>query len=97
MSPEQCGGEEQLTPASDIYSIGALGYFLLSATSPFAGRMPMKMLAAHLYETPPPLATRGVVVPADVEAVIMRCLAKAPADRFTDMASVADALQRASL
>ena len=95
MSPEQCSGEEQLTPASDIYSLGALGYFMLAATSPFAGRMPMRMLAAHLYETPPPLAPRGSGVPHEVEAVIMRCLAKAATDRYTDMASVAIALQRA--
>ncbi len=95
MSPEQCGGDEQLTLASDIYSLGALGYFLLSATSPFAGRRPMQMLAAHLYEPPPSLATRGVDVPEEVEAVIMRCLAKAPADRYADMASVANAFQRA--
>ena len=95
MSPEQCSGEEQLTPASDIYSLGALGYFMLSGTSPFAGRMPMRMLAAHLYETPPPLATRGIVVPHEVEAVIMRCLAKAATDRYADMASLGNALQRA--
>jgi serine/threonine-protein kinase len=81
MSPEQCGGEE-LGPASDIYAVGALGYFLLAGRSPFAGRTPMQMVAAHIYEPPPPLSRDGLAVPSRLEAAILRCLAKRPADRF---------------
>jgi serine/threonine-protein kinase len=91
-SPEQCGGEEQVGPASDIYSVGALGYFLLAGQAPFAGKTPMQMLAAHLYETPKPLSEHSVDVPAEVEALIARCLAKRPEDRFASAAELERAL-----
>src|SRR5262249_38675209 len=59
ISPEQAGGEETVDARSDIYSLGALAYFLLTGQPPFAGRSGMKMLAAHLYEQPePPSALR---------------------------------------
>ena len=62
MSPEQCaGGEIEVGPASDLYSLGALGYYLLTGRSPFAGRSATQMLAAHLYETP-----KSLVEHADV-------------------------------
>ena len=93
MSPEQCGGAEELTPASDIYSVGALGYFLLTGQSPFAGRAPLHMLAAHLYEEPSSLIAAGVVVPSTLAAALMRCLAKIPDERFPDVATLAEALR----
>jgi serine/threonine protein kinase len=80
MSPEQCASDEPVGPASDIYSLGALGYYLLIGQVVFAGRSPMQMLAAHLYETPMPMSGRGVTVPSQLEAVIVRCLAKDPAE-----------------
>ena len=56
LSPEQAGGQETLDARSDIYSVGALAYFLLTGQPPFAGRSGVKMLAAHLYEKPEPLS-----------------------------------------
>jgi hypothetical protein len=85
MSPEQAGGQEELGPASDIYSVGALAYFLLTGRPPFAGRSAVKALAAHLYEEPEPVSARRPGVPADLEAAVLRCLAKNPADRFEDV------------
>ena len=55
LSPEQAGGDV-VDVRSDIYSVGALAYFLLAGKPPFAGRSAGKMLAAHLYEQPEPLA-----------------------------------------
>jgi serine/threonine-protein kinase len=92
MSPEQAGGQDLLDARSDIYSVGALAYFLITGQPPFAGRSGVKMLAAHLYETPEPLTERCPDVPADLEAVALRCLAKNPADRFQDAASLESAL-----
>jgi eukaryotic-like serine/threonine-protein kinase len=92
MSPEQAGGQDLLDARSDIYSVGALAYFLITGQPPFAGRSWVKMLAAHLYETPEPLTERCPDVPADLEAVALRCLAKNPADRFQDAASLESAL-----
>ena len=94
MSPEQCGGDGQLGPASDLYSVGALAYFLLTGSVLFPGRTPMQMLAAHLYEMPRPMAERGARVPAALEALIFRCLAKAPSDRYPDAAALETALRQ---
>jgi serine/threonine-protein kinase len=92
MSPEQAGGQEELGPASDIYSVGALAYFLLTGRPPFAGRAPVQVLAAHLYEQPEPLSARRPDTPADLEAVVLRCLAKNPTVRFEDVERLESAL-----
>ena len=91
MSPEQCAGEDS-GPASDIYSLGALAYYLLVGRSPFAGRSPAQMLAAHLYESPKPMREHGVAVPEALEAVVGRCLAKAAEERFASVSAIAAAL-----
>jgi eukaryotic-like serine/threonine-protein kinase len=92
MSPEQAGGQENLDARSDVYSVGALAYFLLTGQPPFAGRSPVKILAAHLYELPAPLTQHRPDVPADLEAVVLRCLAKEPAERYADAESLEMAL-----
>src|SRR5262249_33506651 len=92
LSPEQAGGEGTVDARSDIYSVGALAYLLLTGRPPFAGRAGMKMIAAHLYEVPEPLFRHRPDVPADLEAVILRCLAKEPNARFPDAESLNAAL-----
>ena len=92
MSPEQCRGGEELSAASDIYSVGALGYYLLTGKVLFPGRSPVQMIGAHVYEVPTRMADAGVAVPPELEAVIFRCLAKQPADRFADAAQLSSAL-----
>lgn len=94
MSPEQAGGEGVIHPLSDIYSVGALAYFLLTGQPPFAGRSAAKMLAAHLYEPPAPLPGN---VPPDLAGVVMRCLAKVPVERWPDAASLETALAETSV
>jgi serine/threonine-protein kinase len=78
MSPEQAAGRSDLDARSDIYGVGCLAYFLLTGQPPFAGRSAARILAAHIYEPPAPLAG----VSAELEAIVLRCLAKEPADRF---------------
>lgn len=92
LSPEQAGGQDTVDARSDIYSLGALAYFLLTGQPPFAGRSGVKMLAAHLYEQPEPMFRRRPDVPADLEAVVLRCLAKKPEERFPDVESLDPAL-----
>src|SRR5262249_10290934 len=58
MSPEQAAGGEDVDARSDIYSVGALAYFLLTGQPPFAHRSAAQMLVAHLHETPAPLGSR---------------------------------------
>src|SRR5262249_37581386 len=92
MSPEQVSGQEEMDARSDIYSIGALAYFLLTGQPPFAGRSGVKLLAAHLYEPPPPLTADRPEVPAELEAVVLKCLAKVATDRYPNVRSVDAAL-----
>lgn len=96
MSPEQCGEDEGVVgPASDLYSLGALAYFLVTGRSPFAGRGAVQMLAAHLYETPVPPSVHARAVSPALDAVILRCLAKAPADRVTSASDLAERFRAA--
>jgi serine/threonine-protein kinase len=82
MSPEQAEGREDLDGRSDVYGLGALAYFALTGRPVFAGYSAARALAAHLYEQPEPLTAHRPDVPADVQAVVLRCLAKDPAGRF---------------
>src|SRR5262249_36871094 len=88
MAPEQARGAEAVDARSDLYSLGALGYFLLAARPPFEGNTALEVMLAHVQEPVPPLAN----APADLEAVLRRCLAKAPAERFPDAGSLDEAL-----
>jgi serine/threonine-protein kinase len=92
MSPEQAGGQDNLDARSDIYSVGALAYFLLAGRPPFAGRSAVKVLAAHLYEQPAPPSAHRPDLPPSLDAVVLKCLAKSPADRYADIGSLESAL-----
>lgn len=91
MSPEQISGKELGGP-SDIYSVGAVAYFLITGTPPFEGDDYRRLFAAHLTEPVPSLRQRCPGVPADLEKVVLRCLEKKPADRFPDAHSLEQAL-----
>jgi serine/threonine-protein kinase len=94
MSPEQATAKEGVDARSDIYSMGALAYFLLTGRPPFAGRSPVQVLAAHLYEQPaPPTGPRGDVG-TELQNAVLRCLAKDPAERFPDAESLERVLAR---
>jgi serine/threonine protein kinase len=90
MSPEQAAGQEELDARSDIYSLGAVAYFLMTGQPPFTGSA-VRVLAAHLYEAPVPL-TSGSDLPAGLHEIVLRCLAKNPAGRFADVHSLEAAL-----
>lgn len=82
MSPEQAAAGENLDPRSDIYSLGCLAYFLLTGQPPFTDRPAMRMLAAHMYEPPAPLTNHCPDVTEELQVLVMRCLAKDPAERY---------------
>jgi hypothetical protein len=88
MAPEQARRAEAADARSDLYSLGALGYFLLAGRPPFQGGTALEVMLAHVHEAVPPLAN----APTDLEAVLRRCLAKAPADRFPDAGGLDEAL-----
>lgn len=92
LSPEQASGRDDLDGRSDIYSLGVLAYFILTGRPPFLFRSAIQVVAAHLYEQPEPLSAHCPEVPSDLEAIILRCLAKEPADRFPDVGTLEAAL-----
>lgn len=80
MSPEQASGEEP-EPRTDLYALGAVGYFLLTGRPPFEAETPLEVLVAHARDPVDPPSKHRADIPADLEAVLLRCLAKNPADR----------------
>jgi serine/threonine-protein kinase len=92
MSPEQAAGREDVDRRADIYSLGAVAYFLLTGRPPFAGRLVGELIADHQYKVPEPLTRHRPDVPAELEAVVLRCLAKAPAERFQNARDLERAL-----
>ena len=91
MSPEQATGGPVLDERSDIYSLGAVAYYLLTGRPPFDEGDGLRVLIAHARDTvvPPSLVRAGI--PKDLESVVLRCLSKDPAERFPD----AERLERA--
>lgn len=80
--PERVLGESEPDARGDIYSLGATAYFLLTGRPVFQGDKVLKVLFAHANESPLALSELCPDIPADVEAIIMQCLAKTPDERF---------------
>jgi len=96
ISPEQVTANTSPDARSDIYSLGAVGYFLLTGRPPFTGETPIQVLIAHAHEDPVPLSKRREGIPEDINQVILRCLAKSPEDRYSSAAELAEALTTCS-
>ena len=89
MSPEQAAGEPDLDGRTDIYSLGCVLYEMLAGRQPFTGPTAAAVIAKRFMETPAPLRTIDGAIPADVEQLVARAMARDPGDRF---ATAADAL-----
>lgn len=97
MSPEQGSPTAALDARSDIYSLGATAYFILTGRPPFPGQNVVKVLMAHARDEVPPPRSLNPLIPPDLEAIVLRCLAKDPADRFPDVAALEEALGNCSM
>jgi serine/threonine-protein kinase len=94
LSPEGISEPDRVGARSDLYSVGCLGYFLLTGHPVFAGRTVAELCGKHLYEPPVPPSRRGVAnVPADLESVLLACLEKLPEMRPEDARSLAARLR----
>ncbi|MEU5875635.1 protein kinase [Glycomyces sp. NPDC047369] len=87
MSPEQAAGEN-LTPASDLYSLGVVAHQCLAGAPPFRADTPLGVLSAHLRNAPPPLPAE---IPYEVTEIVRRSLQKDPSSRWPDAAALATA------
>jgi serine/threonine protein kinase len=82
LSPEGISQPDQVDARSDIYAIGAVGYYLLTGTPPFTGNSIVEIVMKHVQEAPVPIATRaGRAIEPTLESLLMRCLAKSPVER----------------
>ena len=92
MCPEQTKSYHNLDARSDIYSLGAVAYFLVTGRAPFVGDNMWDIIAAHARDPVVPPSELNPAVPLDLELVINRCLAKMPVHRFQDVDSLEKAL-----
>lgn len=93
MSPEQAAADPHIDHRSDIYAVGAMAYELLTGRPPFVGATPQQVLAAHVTEAPDAVGKRRPGISPPLEAVVMRCLAKRPADRWQTAGELHAALE----
>ena len=91
LAPEVLSGNP-VTPAADLYSLSVVGYFLLTGYSVFDAGTIAEYVGHHLHSKPPPLRDREPTVPADLERVILKGLAKDPRDRYASAADFRTAL-----
>jgi len=89
ISPEAARG--QITSSrSDVYGLGAVLYYVLAGHPPFVSQNPTDVLMAHVSCPPPPLsAITTVAIPPDIDQFVLRCLEKAPEQRFADASEAA--------
>ncbi|MDA1052347.1 MAG: serine/threonine-protein kinase [Planctomycetota bacterium] len=94
MSPEQALGKKDIGPATDIYGLGAILYELLTNRPPFTSESSLATLHAVCQDDVVPPSQLRSDVPRDVETVCLKCLAKAPHDRYATAADLAEDLGR---
>ena len=94
LSPEQAQGQP-VDPRSDLYSLGCCLYEMLTGSVPFRGATPVAVLYRHVREDPAPPRLLNPDVPAALEAVCLKALAKRPEDRYQTAAEMREDLERA--
>ncbi|MEY4545006.1 MAG: hypothetical protein RL685_1201 [Pseudomonadota bacterium] len=92
MSPEQMRSSKDVAASTDIWALGVILHELIAGDVPFTGSSVPEVLVKVMTEAPPPLRSLRPEVPEGLEGVVLRCLAKAPGERFSSMAALAVAL-----
>jgi eukaryotic-like serine/threonine-protein kinase len=94
LSPEQARGE-RVDARSDLYSTGCLMYELLTGRPPFTGDSPVAIAYQHVREDPVPPSVVDPEIPPWADAIVLKAMAKAPADRYQSAAEMRMDIQRA--
>src|SRR6266542_199726 len=94
MAPEQAAADPGTDHRADIYAVGALAYEMLAGRPPFTGPTLQAVLAAHVNTQPDPVTRYRESVAPGLAALVMRCLAKRPADRFQSANEIVEQLEQ---
>jgi serine/threonine-protein kinase len=95
MSPEQALGRvRRLDRRTDVYSLGATLYAVLTGTQPFQGDSSLEILRNVIEAEPPLLRQRDPAIPREVESIVLKCLEKAPSQRYNSALALAEDLGR---
>jgi tetratricopeptide (TPR) repeat protein len=93
MAPEQAAADPNVDHRADLYAVGAMAYEMLCGRPPFSGMSPQQVLAAHVTLPPAQLSGQRASVPPALNALVMRCLEKKPADRVQSASEMLTQLQ----
>jgi serine/threonine-protein kinase len=97
MSPEQCSQTTSIDARSDVYSLGVIVYEMLAGRVPFTGASPTVIMMKQVQDSPPSILETHPDLPASVDALIDRALAKHPVDRFQTAGELSEALTQAAV
>jgi serine/threonine-protein kinase len=92
MSPEQASEKTEPDARSDVYSLGAVAYFMLVGHPPFQAEKPIQVMLAHMQDPIVPPSQLRAGIPADLEQVVLRALAKHPEERYSSAKDLREAL-----
>jgi len=94
MAPEQAAGDPNVDHRADLYAVGVLAYEMLTGRPPFIGLSPQSLLAAQVTGAVEPVTKHRENAPPALSALVMRCLAKRPADRWQSATEILDQLEQ---
>ena len=92
MAPEQAAANPSLDDRADLYAIGAMMYYALTGQPPFHGDNAFAVMMAHARDPVPRPSEVCPGIPEDLENVVLRCLAKNPAERYANVRELGEAL-----
>jgi hypothetical protein len=92
MAPEQATGDRSLDGRADIYALGCMLYFVLTGQPPFIGATGLEVMMAHARDPVVPPGQLRPDIPAELEEIVLVCLAKRADDRYTDVKGLGKAL-----